>query len=93
MATVVEPADPRRAPPSNVLRQIHGNLPTETGTALVPQHTTASKVIGEELSGYLPHVDLVAQLVGGTIAGLLYRVLWAARAEPGRLKTRAMLAE
>ena len=47
MPTVVEPADPRRAPPSNVLRQIHRNLPTETGTALVPQHTTVSKMVGD----------------------------------------------
>jgi hypothetical protein len=46
MATVVEPADLGRAPPSNVLSEIHRNLAAETGTALVSQHATAAKVFG-----------------------------------------------
>ena len=42
--TVIEPADPGRAPATDVLRQVHGNLTAETGTGLVPLHTTAPEM-------------------------------------------------
>jgi aquaporin Z len=62
-----------------------------TGGSVNPARTIGPAVATGVHDGVI--VYLVAQLVGGTMAGLLYRVLWAARAEPGHLKTRAMLAE
>ncbi|HEX4173224.1 MAG TPA: aquaporin [Acetobacteraceae bacterium] len=62
-----------------------------TGGSVNPARTIGPAVAAGVYDGIT--VYLVAQLVGGTLAGLLYRVFWVTRAEPGQLKTGAVLAE
>jgi hypothetical protein len=46
-ATVIESADPGRAPSHNVLGQVHGNLPTQTWGRLIPRDASISQMIGD----------------------------------------------
>ena len=62
-----------------------------TGGSVNPARTIGPAVAAGVYDGIT--VYLVAQLVGGTLAGLLYRVFWVTRAESGQPKTGAVLAE
>ena len=62
-----------------------------TGGSVNPARTLGPAVATGMYDGLA--VYLVAQFVGGTIAGLFYRVFWIARARSRRLETRVMPAE
>ena len=62
-----------------------------TGGSVNPARTLGPAVAAGMYDG-VP-VYLAAQFVGGTMAGLFYRVFWLARAGSRQLETRAMPAE
>ena len=62
-----------------------------TGGSVNPARTIGPAVATGLYDGIA--IYLVAQCVGGTLAGLLYRVFWAARIESGQLKTGVVPAE
>jgi MIP family channel proteins len=62
-----------------------------TGGSVNPARTIGPAVATGEYDGIV--IYLVAQLVGGTIAGALYRVFWTSRADTAQLETGAVPAE
>jgi MIP family channel proteins len=62
-----------------------------TGGSVNPARTIGPAVAAGVYDGIA--VYLVAQLVGGTLAGMLYRVLWTRRADSAQLSTGAVPAE
>ena len=62
-----------------------------TGGSVNPARTVGPAVAAGVYDGMA--VYLIAQLVGGSLAGMLYRAVWTKRAETAQLATGAVPAE